>query len=97
MKRFKKGDIVKPHDGSYVIGLSEEGQLETVSGLSITDRKFEVIATKCQLPASKSCVGKEVNNTILRALDNNQIIFIQSRMFTLDHRCDCCPSCGKEI
>ena len=98
MKIFKKGDIVKIHDGSYSQTITEEGRIEDTHGRQLTDRKFEVIATGCDLPGKTyTAMSNERNNTILRALDNNQIIFIQSRMFTLAHRCDCCPNCGKEI
>ena len=96
MNKFKEGDIVKPHDGSYAVTINEDGRKEDIHGINIIPSKFEIIGIDCDLPARVSNPD-ERNNTILRALDNNQIVFIQSRMVTLVHRCDCCPSCGKEI
>ena len=97
MKRFKAGDIVVPHDGSYAMGISEEGKLETVNGIQIVKRNFEVLSSECDLPARDSIIGPQRNSIILRALDNNQIVFIQSGNIKLSHRCNCCPNCGKEV
>lgn len=96
MKKFKEGDIVQPCDGSYAVTINEDGLIEDIHGIQIIPRKFEIIGIDCDLP-SRVSNQDERNNTILRALDNNQIVFIQQRMFNLAHRCNCCPSCGEKI
>jgi hypothetical protein len=102
MTNFKAGDIVKPVDGSGVMGMSSSGHLDnTVHGIHINTREFEVIAAECELPI-KVCSGLSLshygkNDLILRALDNNQVIFITSKQVKLAHRCKCCPNCGERI
>ena len=102
MTHFSKGDIVEPCDGSGVVAISEDGRLDYgVHGIHINRRKFEILATKCELPV-KVCSGLDLknydkNDLILRSLDNNQIIFITSTQVRLAHRCNTCPSCGEKI
>ena len=95
MSRLKKGDVVKPNDGSYVMELTIEDQLKQVfDGRTIIRRKFEVVAVDCDLPSDND---DERNNTILRAIDNNQVIFIMADQLNLVHRCQSCPSCGQQL
>jgi hypothetical protein len=102
MRGFKVGDIVAAYDGSGVMGLDEEGKLNNqIHGTCIFGRDFEVIAANCELPI-RVCVGLDLdgyakNDLILRALDNNQVIFITSNQVKLKHRCNSCPSCGQEL
>jgi hypothetical protein len=63
----------------------------------INEREWEVLAVDCDLPVRTPDIMKNRNNTILRALDNNQVIFIRSEYLVLKHRCNACPNCGKDI
>ena len=102
MRGFKEGNIVRAVDGSGVMGLDEDGNLnDKISGTAIVERDFEVVATKCELPIrvcrSLDAAGYAKNDLILRALDNNQVIFITSNQVKMKHRCNPCPTCGHKF
>jgi hypothetical protein len=98
MKKIKEGDIVEVVDGSYSIEIIESGELVS-TGANITQRRFEVVSTNCDLPAKWfHDTEKPIrNDTILRDIDNGQTVFIQNRFLQLKHRCNTCASCGQQL
>jgi len=76
MSNYKKGDLVQVFDGSYTLTL-EDNEFRHARGLELTDREFEVLNTDLKLP---SVDEGEFNTTILKAKDNNQIVYIQEQM-----------------
>ena len=89
--------IVTIIDGSYNLTLCKRG-LESVSGRKLMERSFEIICDGCDLPATSSGLsGKKRNNTIIRAIDDGEIVFIQERFLKPKHTCNKCPECGSEI
>lgn len=94
---MKTGDIVTVFDGSYSYAY-RNGKLDHSSGVELGNGSFEIIATKCDLPADNSFpASKERNNTVIRRLDDNLLVFIQERFLHLKHTCNICPHCGEKI
>ena len=81
--KLNKGDIVRPFDGSYSLGIRGNGRFYARHGIDLKKHEFEVIATDCKLPAENSlseiagCQTK-YNDTILRDVKSDEIVFIQS-------------------
>jgi len=76
MSNYKNGDLVQVFDGSYSLTV-EANQFRHACGTELTNREFEVMYTDLKLPSSDK--GK-FNTIIIKAKDNNQIVYIQERM-----------------
>lgn len=75
MSNFNKGDIVEVFDGSWSLAV-EDNKFRHSFGREMFRRDFEVLYTGLVLPSSDV---DEVNNIIIKAKDNGQIIFTQER------------------
>lgn len=54
--------------------------MRSYTGILVLNRQFKVIEIKMKLPASSLRSGPvEFNDTVIQALDNNEIVFIQER------------------
>ena len=82
--KLNKGDIVRPFDGSGSLGIDDNGKFYSRHGIDLKQRKFEVVATGCKLPADNFVPKmteseRYVNDTILRDIISGEIVFIMSR------------------
>jgi hypothetical protein len=99
---FHVGDIVRPNDGSYSYAI-KNGKLVPSYGLNLTKRDFQIVSIGDRFPVNGTPLDSAPNDTMLRALDNNQTVFISSNQIVIRHRCDeadvpkCdkCDKCGK--
>lgn len=96
---MKKGVIVRVIDASWSL-IAGDGRLYHPNIKNNSRELWEILATNCKLPISddsKILKKGEFNNTILRSLDSNRILFTQARFLTFVHHCRTCPHCGEII
>jgi len=77
MSNYNKGDMVQVVDGSYSLTI-KDGDFCRSYGIDLMNRDFEVLHTDLKLPASSS--DDQFNTMIIKAKDNNQIVYTQERM-----------------
>ncbi|HEY8889812.1 MAG TPA: hypothetical protein VIM70_06120 [Clostridium sp.] len=75
MSEFNKGDMVRVIDGSYSLGI-ENGDFKHVWGMNLIGRDFKVLHTDLKLPSTDD---DQFNTIILRAMDDDQIVYTQER------------------
>jgi len=75
MSNYKKGDLVQVIDGSWSLAI-ENGEFRSSCGIELGRRDFEVIGTDLKLPSTDD---DQLNTIIIKAKDNNQIVYTQER------------------
>ena len=99
---MKVGEIVRVLDGSYTLEI-KDNKLEATSGTSlVAEGSFIIIATNCSLPGKTVRLywdkhAEERNDTIIKSISSDRIVFIQKRFLTSVHKCNICPNCGQKI
>ncbi len=95
---WRVGDIVRVNDGSYSMMITPRG-LDHSYGARMTGRDYRVIAVQPGLPSEEA---DQPNDTMIQALDNGEVVFIQGDLCSLSpnapaHGCRCsqCPYHGK--
>ena len=79
MSEFNTGDIVRVIDGSYSLGIVD-GDFKHVWGMNLMGRDFKVLHTDLKLPSTDD---DQFNTIILRAIDDDQIVYTQDRFVRL--------------
>lgn len=72
---MKIGSKVKVIDGSWSLRLDNK-KFERSYGIQLAGREFEVLHTDMKLPSTDDGT---FNNTIIKDVNNNEIVFIQER------------------
>ena len=93
----KVGEIVRVMDGSYSLEIADF-TLKHVYGVDLQNEgKWSIIAINCDLPADNIFNSNQRNNTIIKSLTHNRIVFIQERSLYSVHQCNKCPHCGAQL
>ena len=75
---MKQGTEVRINDGSWSLAINGTS-LEHVSGSSLVNERYIVLAGDCKLPADRGCSGNEtLNNTIVIGIDSGRVVFTQA-------------------
>lgn len=90
MNFYPIGIKVEVFDGSWSKTF-EEGIIRDSHGIELANREFAIIADG-KFPTGKGADVK--NNLILLASDNNQIVYIHSRLVKPYRQSVKCPRCG---
>jgi len=93
---MKPGDIVSIFDGSYSLKVHRNKLVHSSGNELMSKGEFVILASDCALPASESiCFDeKKVNDTVLKAVCDGTIVFIQERFLRLIRSSCKCPACG---
>ena len=94
--RYRIGSRVEVFDGSYSMTIEGE-RLRHSCGAELIHREFVVIGRGRDLPVEQNLIGneKEVNEVILQATDNGQIVFIQDELispYEVKRSCETCAN-----
>ena len=88
MNAFKKGDIVRTTDYSYVMRVWPNGEIntKTTHPARHLDEPLEVLAIGLSLPGENSEGNPRVNDTIVKREADGAVLFIQERFLRLISR-----------
>ena len=77
------------NDGSYALA-NVGGEMKPTSSKELGDRKFSILVSGCDLPASYNLPTKR-NDTIIMDIKSGQIVFIKTRFL---RELKYCSNCG---